>query len=148
MAYDKSKGLISIATSHDGSEYHYEKIDQYIQKESYTCTPKQMQDLDSYVNANGYLKRKTMKHPRTKIDVDTPYMSYKDKKALVHILRLGMKTKNCLVSQRKVRVRYYNDWTDDYEHGFFYVPDVDFKVAGTYKGVPQYMPTRFGFIEY
>jgi hypothetical protein len=150
MAYDKSKGLLAVATSYSNGTYGYEKIDQYFAAEDLTITPNQMQDLDSYVNANGYLKRNVLPHSRTKTDGNSPYLTYAQKKSLISILNKGMTVGDgkCNKAERKVRVRYYDDWTDDYEHMYCYIPDVSFQYGGTYKGHPTYLPVRIAFIEY
>ena len=149
MAYDKDKGLIAIAVSKNGS-YDFEKLDGYIQKEGYNISPAQRQDLDSYVNGNGKLKRFVMPHKRTKIEVDMVYMQYAKKVKLVKILDRAFNVNDgeCNEEEHKVRIRYYNDWKDDYSQGWFYISDPNWQVAGTYRGKPTYLPTRMAFIEY
>jgi hypothetical protein len=149
MAFEKSKGVCAIATGYSGGNYSYTKIDEYIAADNYTSTPDRAQDLDSYVNANGKLKRNVLKHTRSGITFSTPYMNYSEKKKFVKILMNGMKQKDCAeLPEKKIRIRYYDDWTDDYAYGFFYVPDVEFPYGGTYKGVPTYQPISMEFIEY
>lgn len=150
MAYQKSRGLIQIATGYSGGSYTYEKLDGFIGKEDITSTPNQMQDLDSYVNANGYLKRNVLPHSRSKIEFNTHYLEYKEKQQLVKMLNSAMNLKDgvCNEAERKVKVRFYNDWTDDYEVMTCYIPDVNFQSGGTYTGEPRYLPIRLAFIEY
>ena len=50
--------------------------------------------------------------------------------------------------EKKVKIAYFNEWEDDYDHGFFYVPDIEWKYGGTYKGEPTYQPITVEFIEY
>ena len=145
----KSKGLVGIATGYENGEYKYTKIDQFIAAENLSITPERAQDLDSYVNANGYLKRNVLKHMRDGIAFSTVYMDYSKKEKFMEILRKGMKQKDCSEPpEKKIRVAYFDEWRNDYNHGFFYVPDVEFKYAGTYKGKPQYLPISWEFIEY
>jgi len=148
MAYSKSKGLLAVATSYSNGGYSYTKIDGYIQYAGMSSTPNQMQDLDSYVNTKGHLKRTVLEHDRTKIDFNTKPMNYSDMHAFIHILKLGMKQPKCIVKERKIRVRYYDEWSDDYEYMFCYIPDVEFQYNFTGLGFPQYLATRFAFIEY
>lgn len=148
MAYEKSKGLLSVATSYSGGGYHYEKIDRFIGKQDIEITPDQMQDLDSYVNTKGHLDRTVLEHTRSKIEFNTKYLLYSEKCELIRILRTGTRQHGCSTSERKVRLRYYDDWEDDYKYGFFYLPDVTFTYGGTYRGQPEYQPTRIAFIEY
>lgn len=150
MAYEKAKGLLSVATSHSGGEFQYEKLSyKFMQHNGYTSTPNQMQDKDSYVNGNGYLKRTVLPHSRTKIEWNTPYLTYEDKCKLVSLLKKGFQAGGeCNASQRKIRIRYYNDWTDSYDHMYAYVPDIEFKPGGIYHGEMIYQPIRIAFIEY
>ena len=110
--------------------------------------PSQMQDIDSYVNGNGYLKRKVLKHHRTKIEWNTPYLTYEDKCKLIKAIRTGYKQGEGSYESRTIHARYYNDWEDDYSTGKFYMPDVQFQYGGLYHGAPMYLPIRLALIEY
>lgn len=145
----KGKGLVSIATGYSGGNYEYTKIDQFIAADNLSITADRAQDVDSYVNANGYLKRNVLKHMRDGISFSTVYMEYDKHEKFMSILRDGEKQPGCTGSpEKKVRVRYFNEWTNDYSTGFFYIPDVEHKYGGTYKGTPTYLPTTFELIEY
>lgn len=147
--FEKAKGLVSIATGYSGGDYQYTKIDKYIAADNLNITPGRAQDLDSYVNANGYLKRNVLKHMRDGIAFSTIYMKNTTMRSFMNILTTGMKQKDCAgLPEKKIRIRYFNEWTNDYDHGFFYVPDVQFQYGGTYEGVPTYMPISWEFIEY
>lgn len=150
MAYDSSKGLISVATGYSGGTYTYTNIDKYIAHENLTITPEQRQDLDSYVNAKGYLKRSVLSHKRTKIDFNTPYLRAGLMHAFVGILNTGcgLNDGKCSEKQHKLRVRYFNSYDRDYHYAFCYFPDVDFKYGGVWDNKVHYMPTRVAFIEY
>lgn len=150
MAYEKSKGVLAIATAYNNGTYTYTKLDKFIGANNYTITPNQMQDLDSYVNAKGYLKRNVLPHSRTKAEFNTPYLKHATKVELVNILTDAMTLDDgvCNKAQRKVKIRYFNDWTEDYETAFCYIPDIPFQYGGTYDGVPMYQPIRVAFIEY
>lgn len=94
MAYSASKGLLALPIDYSKSSgYTYQKLSyKYIQPNgALTITPNQMQDLDSYVNGDGYLKRKVLKHSRTKIEWNTPYLTYEDKCKLILAIRKGYK---------------------------------------------------------
>ena len=61
--YDPSKGVIAIATGYSGGKYTYSKINHdLLQPDTMKSTPDQMQDLDTYINGKGYLKRTGMQH--------------------------------------------------------------------------------------
>ena len=55
---------------------------------------------------------------------------------------------NGVQKREKFRIRYYNDWDDDYDTGTFYMPDVQFQYGGLYHGAPMYLPIRLAAIEY
>lgn len=145
-----SKGLVMIATGYENGEYKYTKLDPYLAaSDGASITPGRAQDLDSYVNANGYLKRNVLKHMRDGVSVNTKYMSYAEMRRFVSLLKKAMKQPKCAeLPEKKVRLAYFNEWTDDYDHGFFYIPDVTWQYGGTYKGEPHYQPVTLEFIEY
>lgn len=76
-------GLVGVATGYSGGNYEYTKIDQFIAADNLSITVSitadRAQDLDSYVNASGYLKRNVLKHMCDGISFSTVYMGY-DKK--------------------------------------------------------------------
>lgn len=150
MAFDKNKGLLSIATSYSGGNYSYKKIDGYIGAENITITPDQIQDLDSYRNANGKLKRNALKHRVTKIDINTAFMNEEKMERLLGIINTGTKLDDgeCKESERKLRIRFYNSWKCDYATAFCYVPDVEFQYYSTAGGNLRHQPIRIAFIEY
>lgn len=151
MAYDPNKGLIELATSYSGGSYTYETIPlKWVQTENITSTPDQRQDLDSYVNGNGYLKRTVMGHTRTKWEANTTILMYDQKCKFINLLNKAMAVKdggNCSSHKRHVRIRYYNEWSDSHETGFFYIPDIDFNYKTILNDKLVYQPIRFSFIE-
>lgn len=151
MAYSNAKGLIALPTAYSQKDgYTFAKLSyKFIQPNgNLTITPNQMQDIDSYVNGNGYLKRKVLNHSRTKIEWNTPYLTYEDKCKLISAIRTGYKQGDGSYKERKIRIRYYNDWEDDYSFGTFYMPDVQFQYGGLYHGAPMYLPIRLAAVEY
>lgn len=150
MATDFSKGMIAVATSYSGGQYRYEKLDQYIEASSLNITPDQMQDLDSYVNANGRLKRNVMPYSRSKIEANIKHTDEKTMDKVMNILKKGTKVKDGISSENKVRIRFYNPKRMEYSHAFAYFPDITYQVYGTYRGSGKaiYTPTRIAFITY
>lgn len=150
MAFDKTKGLFSIASSYSSAteSYSYVKLDQFIARESYSVAPDQRQDLDSYVNANGKLKRNVLEHYRTKVEFNLKYMDNTMMNELLQALKTCSNLKDCSEREHKVRVRYFNPYTNDYDFMFCYYPDIEFTVGGTWDGKIHYLPTRVAFIEY
>lgn len=151
MAFNKNYGVLGVATSYDSStdKYSYSKIDQFVAADNLTITPQRAQDLDSYRNANGYLKRHVLKHTASGITFTTPYMDNPKMQEFLKLFRDCMKLHGCeTFPEKKVRIRYYDTWIDDYSKGFFYFPDTSFQPGGTYKGYPVYLPNTFELIEY
>lgn len=151
VAYSNSKGLIALPTAYDKKDgYTYKKLSyQFIQPNGgISITPKQMQDIDSYRNGNGILKRTVLDNAPTQIEWNTPYLTYEDKCKLIHQIREGYRQGGGVYKARKIRIRYYNDWEDDYDTGTFYMPDVQFQYGGLYHGAPLYLPIRLAAVEY
>lgn len=153
MGFEMEKGLIAIATSYDKktNTYVYQKLpEKWIQADTVILTPDQVQDADSYTNGNGYLKRTILPHKRTKYEANTTILTYKDKCTFMELLNEGIMLDDgeCDFDERRGRLRYYDDWIDDYKEGFFYIPTISFPHKMYLDGKPLYQPIRFAFIEY
>lgn len=150
MAFEFSKGMVAVATSYSGGDYHFEKLDPYIEPSSLNITPDQMQDLDSYVNANGKLKRTTMPYSRSKIEFNVKHTDEKTVDKIMIILNKGTKVKDGISAENKVRIRFYSQKRMEYSFAWAYFPDITYGVYGTYMGNGKaiYAPTRIAFITY
>ena len=149
MATDFSKGMIAVATSYSGGQYHYEKLDPYM--ESLKIIPDSRQEQDSYRNANGGLKRPgIMPLVISKIDGNIPHANEKELDKVMIILEKGCKVPDGIANENKLRIRFYNNKTRKYKEAWAYYPDIEFDVYGTYKGdgKTEYNPTRIAFITY
>lgn len=114
--------------------------ERYIAVETYIITPNQRMDLDSYRDANGVLHRTVLSHTASKIEWNTPYLYRADKVSMMSFLRANMSD----VQSRTFSVTYYDDETDAYKTGRFYMPDPAFQEYAT--GI--YLPIRLALIEY
>lgn len=150
MAFKVEKGLVAVATSYINGEYVYTKIDNFVAKDSLNITPDQMLDLDSGRNAKGVLKRNVLEHTASKIEFTTPYQDEDKLQRLMNILRKGFSINDgkTVKKERKARIRYYNEYTDDYSFGYFYNPNTTFNYATTSSGKRYVNGTRFELIEY
>lgn len=110
----------------------------FISVKSYKSTPNRQQDLDSYRDADGKLKRNILPHKVTTIEFSTPYLHLADKIALQAILP----------SRTKLTVTYWNDETNAYATGDFYIPDVEYSIYRVDGNDIIYMPITYEFIEY
>lgn len=150
MAYSKEKGLIAIATGYQDGEYTYTKLNlNWVQAESITSTPEQIMDVDSYRNANGYLKRTVLDHAPAKWEANTTILYEEDVDQLLNLLQDGFSVNDdtCSKNKRQLRIRYYNEWEHGYSHGHFYVPDIAFSYKTVLNDKLVYQPIRFAFVE-
>lgn len=112
----------------------------YIFKGTYKSSTN-VQDLDSYRDANGVLHRNVLPHIVHKIEFETPIMYNRDFRTLMDNLRANMTN----VTARNVTLRYYNEETDSYGTGNFYMPGtLEFPLFN--KAIHE--QTRIAFIEY
>lgn len=113
----------------------------FMKLESYKSAPNQRQDLDSYRDANGYLHRNVLSHTATKLEFETPYLTFKDMRSLIQNIRANYTDDLA----RTVELTYYDEETDSYKTGTFYMPGT---VEYNWYNKEIYAPSRFAFIEY
>lgn len=109
--------------------------------QSYSATPNQVQDTDSYQDVEGNLHREILPHTRTKIEFTTPYLWLEDKITLQSFFPNRME-------QHEITVEYWDDETNAYKTGKFYTPDIQYKVYRIRGKSIQYHPLRIALIEY
>lgn len=113
----------------------------FMKIETYKSAPNQRQDLDSYRDANGYLHRNVLSHTATKLEFETPYLTFKDMRTLIQNIRANYTDDLA----RTVELTYYDEETDSYKTGTFYMPGtVEYNLFNK----EIYAPSRFAFIEY
>jgi len=110
----------------------------FIAIDSYQSTPNQITDLDSYTDADGVLHRNTLPHTRTKTEFNTPYLSLADKKTV----------QGFFSNRVSFTAEYWNDESNSYKTGKFYVPDLTFLIYSMTENDILYKPTRIALIEY
>lgn len=104
---------------------------------SFVITPDQSQDLDSYRDQIGKLKRNVLPHKPTKIEFTTKMMHENEKQLFKEIM--------------KNRDEYQLEYLDgEYKTGTFYSPPFEFKVydINEVTGDIRYMPFRVAMVEY
>lgn len=120
---------------------NYEIPLEYMKLDSYKPAPDQRQDLDSYRDADGILHRTVLPHTATKVEFETPPLLVRDFRLLVDGIRRNYLT----TLARDVTLTYYDDETDTYKTGHFYLPGTwDFAVYNR----DIYNSFRIAFIEY
>jgi len=142
--YDSTKGLVSVQKANTTT---WVKIPlDYMKVEEYKITPDQMLDLDSYRNEQGVLLRNCLDHKVTKIEFTTPPIYNTALNALLKIISDGYTN----TKSHRLKIRYYDMYTDDYKEGTVYCPDIDFNInhVDEAKKIILYNPVRIAFIEY
>jgi hypothetical protein len=112
----------------------------FIAIKTYTTTPNQIQDEDSYIDLDGVLDRSTLPHRRSKCEFNTPPINETDN----HILQ------SYFPEDLKIEAEYWNPRKGIYETGTFYNPDITFTVESINEETNQitYEPIRLALIEY
>ena len=110
----------------------------FLQANNYSCTPNQQSDRNTYVDENGLLHRDVLSHTSTKIEFNTPPIRLNDK----------IEFQKYFPSRTVVELEYWNDETNDYEIGSFYVPSIEFSYYAVWGSDIIYNPIRVALIEY
>lgn len=134
--------LVELKTNNSYVEFPMK----YIKAESYKVTPNQRMESSASRAVTGVLKRVTMSHTASKIDMNTPPLTNADAND-IHTLLTNAYTD---AQERKLELRYYDPSSDSYKTGEFYVPDIDYEIVRIDKtlNMIQYNSVRIAFIEY
>lgn len=111
----------------------------FIQLDTYKSTPNQILDLDSYTDSNGILHRNILPARATKIEFNTPILTLDRKMALQALLPS---------SRVKFTLQYWNDDTNSYKTGDFYIPDITYEIKRHTSNNIWYNPVRIAMIDY
>lgn len=114
----------------------------FIKSESYSAYVN-MQDLDPWADANGYVHRTAVELKAMKIEFETPAMlTNKDFSELMANIR-----QNYTVSRaRQFILTAYIPEYDDYMTQTAYMADFTPQMYGNYGGIIRYNPVRLAFI--
>lgn len=110
----------------------------------YTSTPDRRMETDAERDNTGYLHRSTLPDGKTGLVFSVHRMELDDKIAMQQIFRSGLLN----FTQRRYRVTYWNDETNDYDTGEFYMPDVQYTVEDADETTIYYQPITFELVEY
>ena len=108
---------------------------------TYKSSPAQRQDLDSYVDADGYLHRTVLGHTRSKIEFQLSTMSEQDFRGFMD----NITAQYTNGPERKVHLTYYEEEYGNYVEGDFYMPGT---MDYTHLNKALYDENRICFIEY
>ena len=116
----------------------------YIRADSYSAY-RNIQDLDSYRDANGVLHRTALSHIPNKVEFETPAMLT----SIEYATLMSNTSANYTVpGERKASVTLYIPETDSYVTQDMYMPDPQPKIYSTHGGVIYYNAVRIAFIGY
>lgn len=119
----------------------------YLAVDDCDSTPDQRTEIDSYRDADNLLHRETSPNHKTKLEYNTiDDLTLEDKIIIQEIMKSGLLD----AVQRKYQVTYWNDESNEYETGEFYVPDITFrqKRVDRVKKTIIYGSIRIALIEY
>ena len=116
----------------------------YMRYESYSTTPDQRLDLDSTRDTTGVLHRTVLAHTATKITFNMPMMSNREMQLALAYFKNAFSDSQA----RTIKVKYYDEWTNGYKSGTFYMPDINFTIRQIENGIINYGETKVTFIEY
>ena len=131
--------LIKLGGS-TGSELPMTKI----KAESYSATPNQRMESDATRSVTGLLHRTTVSHTATKIEINTIPMTNSEWVTFFTLIKNAMTN----VLERKITLYYYDNETDAYKTGDFYMPDIEYPIMRVDGNTIHYNSIRLAFIEY
>ena len=114
----------------------------FIKAESYSPYVN-MQDLDDWTDANGFLHREAVELKALKVEFETPAMLTNTE---LTELRNTIKANNTNAKGRECMITAYIPEYDDYVTQLGYMADFQPQIYGTYGGVIHYNPIRLAFI--
>lgn len=121
----------------------------FIKPESYEPTPNQRLETEAKRNTEGKLVRNTVEHTATKIEFETPVLTNAQVSELNALLFNAMSTA-ADIRERKLDLEYYDNESDSYKVGTFYMPDVKYPInhIDAVRNIIYYDPIKYSFIEY
>ncbi len=117
---------------------------EYITSDGYAATPNQRTELEAYRDADVLLHRVTSPNYKTSITLTLCPMSASEKQAVQETIDSGVIND----VERKVNVTYWNDETNAYATGNFYISDVTYTPMGYYGGEKWYKSITYTLTEY
>lgn len=111
-----------------------------VAESGFSSTPNQQTDQDSYVDGNGKLHRNVLTHLRTGFEITTTALTLTEKISISAFYSTG--------NRKKVSMTYWNDETNSYETGDFYIPSIKFTIDRIEPSGPVYQGVTLEFVEY
>ena len=110
----------------------------------YSSTPNQRLESDAERDQKGDLQRATLPNGKTSITFSTHILFLEEKLRFQEIINLSIINE----AQRKCFVEYWNDETNTYSSGYFYIPDVEYAIMDADAEDIRYNPISIELIEY
>lgn len=123
---------------------NYEIPRKFINTDTYSAC-RNIQDLDSYRDANGKLHRTTLSHVPNKAEFETPPMLTNTEFAE---LMSNIQSNYTVEAERKASVTMYIPETDSYVTQDMYMPDITPTIYMILNDEILYRPIRLAFIGY
>lgn len=125
----------------------------YIQIESWDSTPKQREEIKAYRDDNTRnLTRVTADGMKSKFAFKTrPNLTLEDKIAIQKFFTDAMEQESDPTEakkQRKVQLQYWDDDSNKYSTGTFYIPNMEFPIRKITDDTIYYGELIFSFVEY
>lgn len=116
----------------------------YLLADGWNSVPNQRTELDAYRDANVYLHRTTSPEYKTILTLNFCPMNQADKEYVQSIINGAMLN----AVERQVDINYWNDETNEYTTGTFYISDITYQTLGFYGGERWYKPFTVKLTEY
>lgn len=116
----------------------------YLLADTFSVTPDHRTELEAYRDNNNLLHRTTSPNTKTEISFDLVPMTLEDKIIVQNIIANSMI--NFL--ERKCLVYYWNDESNCYFSGEFYIPDVTYPIQSVTSKTIKYNSISYTLIEY
>lgn len=113
----------------------------FVKAETYSAYVN-MQDIDDYTDANGFLHRNVVELKAEKIEFETPFLLQDNFNELMRNIRANY----TVPSKRQCMITAYIPEYDDYVTQTGYLADFQPQIYGNYGGVLRYNPCRLAFI--
>lgn len=116
----------------------------FIKAESYKTTYNS-QDLDSYVDNDGYLHMNRLAHFRPKVEFETPPLLTETKK---EILMSNIRRNYINADERRLNAKIWVPELGQYVEDEVYLSDTEYSIYGTYDEEIKYNQFRLAFISF
>jgi hypothetical protein len=109
----------------------------------FSSTPNQRMEAAAERDQLGDLHRSTLLNYKSSISFSTHILFLEEKINFQNIINSSIIN----VAQRKCKVTYWNDETNSYSSGYFYIPDIEFSIMDADANGIKYNPITVELIE-